>query len=188
MQPSVRNARFSRLFGCWCLVAVVTGCTSKSAAPSSRTADTFDPQEVLSHLVGEWETEAVAKRSISQPKEVHSAGRTSIQWVLGGKFLRSSGRQRADGHEDIQFFSYDGNKKAFRHWYFDSGGAAGEETGQWDPERRLLTWTAEWGNEITMTNEVIFVDANAIVWTLFARDKQGNVHVHMEGRMKKVKE
>ena len=59
--------------------------------------------------------------------------------------------------------------------------------GQWDEQAKTFTTKADIGNGITSTGMVRFVDENTHVWSAIAKNGQGKVFFHMEGKVTRKK-
>src|SRR6266852_3591366 len=83
--------------------------------------------------------------------------------------------------------TYDPAKKAYRGWWFGSGGECSEANGQWDEDTKTMTWKAGWDNGATMTTRVQFLDRDSYKWALIAKNKDGKVLLDMQGTLARRK-
>ena len=161
-----------------CLLAVNSFGEDKDDRPAEL--------KVLDRLVGTWDAETVSKPAEWTPKEVRSKSELTRKWVLKNQFVREVGRSW-DGQQTLLMWSYDSQKKAYRYWFFTSQGNTHEATGRWDKQAKTLTMKTDIGNGVTSTGRVRFVDENTHVWTAIAKNREGKVFFHMEGKVTRKK-
>jgi len=98
--------------------------------------------------------------------------------------------QEVGGSSDYQqvvMFGYDKEMRAYRCWIFPSQVTAHDSVGQWDEKSKTLTTTEDLKNGITSYSSLQFVDKDKHVWTAKAKDKDGKVFFHMEGKVTRKK-
>lgn len=140
---------------------------------------------VLEKLIGTWDSETIAKPAVWTPQEVRTKGTLTREWVLNRRFVQEKGGN--SDNPSICMFTYDSNKKAYRFWLFTATGNSLELTGQWNGATKTMTWKGDVGNGITTGGPMRFVDDDTIEWTAIARDREGKVYHHMEGKVKRRK-
>jgi hypothetical protein len=172
------------------LVATTALVMSTNVSPAQDDKDEKQPPrppelKVLEKLVGTWDWETIAKPAVWTPEEVRAKGTLTRDWVLNRRFLQEKGGN-AD-NPSVCMFTYDTNKKAYRFWMFNAAGNSLELTGQWNETTRTMTWKGDVGNGITTSGPMRFVDDDTTEWTAIARDSEGKVYHHMEGKVKRRK-
>jgi hypothetical protein len=142
--------------------------------------------KVLEGYLGNWKAETVRRVAEWNPKEVRTTGTVTNEWVLDGRFMQQRGKE-FNGAEHIQVRTYDPQNKQFRHWHFDSLGGTASANGTWNEDSKTMTWKADLGNGITVTNTVRFVGSDRIEWRVLTRNDAGKVFVDAEGKWTRKK-
>ena len=160
----------------------IIGCADTSQEKPADAPAEPPELKILQHFVGTWTTELIQKRAEWTPKEVRVTGTDTTEWVLGGRFIQSKTRSADGKSENMRLATYDAQKKEYRRWSFDSGGAFNEASGQWDEGSKSLKWEGRAGEEIPVVIKVRVVDRNTIEWTLIAKNGDGKVFLDFEGK------
>jgi uncharacterized protein DUF1579 len=150
--------------------------------------DELSPEaKVLDRWVGTWKTEVVNRPSEWAPEAATTAGSITCKWVLGGKFVEESGSSLAKGAEHRVLWGYDSQRKAYRNWFFSSGGDTVEGAGTWDARTSTLTTTSDAGSGRTGPATHHFLDADTCEWTYVVKDADGKVYLDVKGKHTQVK-
>ena len=79
-------------------------------------------------------------------------------------------------------YTYDSNRKAYRYWFFLSGGFYTESTGTWDERGQTLTFTNRPRRGVTGVVTFRFLDEATFALSLITRDADGEISFHLEGK------
>ena len=136
-------------------------------------------ESALSYYVGTWD-------SVAGPPEAPVAtGTYTVEWVLGGQFVRGSGiLKTADGSNDFELLSlmqFDREAGVYRTWLFFSYGAVTQTTGTWDEATCTMTENTPYGDIIQTTKRCFAIDGQE-EWTLVNTDQSGRIVSEMRGR------
>ncbi len=105
-------------------------------------------QKKLDFLVGTWETEHTIPSGEGKPTVVK--GEATIEWVLGGAWLRHEFRADFPGRGKVamaNMMNYSPDRKAYNFYMFDHfGGEAGTFYGHW-ADKNTLVLTAKFEEE-----------------------------------------
>ncbi len=136
-------------------------------------------ESALSYYVGTWDTVA------GPPEAPVATGTYTVEWVLGGQFVRGSGFLRTtDGSNDFEILSlmqFDGEAGVYRTWLFFSYGMVTQSTGTWDAETLTMTETTPYGDIIQTTKRCFAADCHE-EWTQANTDQSGRIISEMRGR------
>jgi hypothetical protein len=148
------------------------------------------PELQVLETIGTWDEVMSNKASEWLPKPGQSTSVTKKTWFLGGKFVRMEGVSEPTKIEFLSLLAYDPEVKAYRNWFFDSGGAMprGSVLGTWDAKTRTITWagTDEAGNKVT--GKTTYTDKNNQEWTLLIKSPDGKVMLDIAGKCTRRKE
>ena len=136
--------------------------------------------KALERLVGAWEVDTVG---IIPEERRSTAFALKRELVLGGRFVQEMGGFDDKGKPTFTgMYTYDSNKKAYRYWLFLSGGGYSESTGTWDYPSQTFTFKnrPSWGGTGVITLRVH--DKAAIDVSLIAKNADGKVSHHIEGK------
>jgi hypothetical protein len=101
-----------------------------------------DELKKLQPWIGEWDSEFnIVGPSVGSPKLViRSKGKTTVQWILDGRFLFIN---TETGHDRfIWVIGYDSAKDHYRRITFTNAGQMGESLGRWNGEFDTIDWMA----------------------------------------------
>ena len=136
--------------------------------------------KALERLLGTWKVEQIVK----VPEESRSTNLVvKRELVLGGRFVQEMGGFDDQGKPNFMgMYTYDSNKKAYRYWFFLSGGFYTESTGTWDENRQTLTFTQAPKRGATGVVTLRFPDKTSFAFSIISRDAGGKVGYHLEGK------
>jgi len=166
------------------IFAVAVGLMALGAA---RGQEQSEETKVIGRLVGTWKTEFVNKRAELNPTETKFTGRVTCKLVLGGKFIEEVGSSLGKDVEHRVLWHYDPQKKAYRYWFFDSNGTAGDGVGTWDEKTKTMTWKTEPGDGLIGTAAHHFLNDDTYEWTYVIKDNQGKVFLDYYGKHTRAK-
>jgi hypothetical protein len=140
-------------------------------SPTSRPANRLAEQKVLDLFLGDWKgtsTEFMAW----DPNESRKTDTSSCVRILGGHFTRNSSKV-SDGSANLTLATYDGERKYYRMWHFNSQGFAIVSKAKWDAKTRTLTMLAEQVRGMTITGKFRLVDADTKEQNWIVKDPDG---------------
>lgn len=91
--------------------------------------------EVLNAIVGTWEGEFAVNTAPPDNKVTMTA-----EWILGNRFVLAKSRStnQTNESETMILWTYDEQQKAYRRWFFLTGGGTFQEWGQWEPASKTF--------------------------------------------------
>jgi len=157
-------------------VAVLSHADVRGQEPSAPPPE----MKVLEKLVGTWNVE----QTVKVPEESRSTNLVvKREVVLGGRFVHEMGGFDDKGKPSFTgMYTYDSNRKTYRHWLFLSGGGYSESTGTWDERSQTFTFTnrPSWGGTGVIT--LRFPDETAFAFSIISKNPGGTVGYHLEGK------
>jgi hypothetical protein len=128
------------------------------------------------------------KKSEWIKKEERGTAVSSNVMILDGRCMEIKAKGDK-GFQSQAITTYDLNKKAFRQWHFDSYGGATDVLGQWDEEKKTMTWKGGYdpslGFTINMTHKLIDNDHHE--WTMRVTDRDGKILLDQHGKATRKK-
>jgi len=100
--------------------------------------------KVLQPMIGKWIMDSTVEPGKYLPAGGRYKGAWSAKWVLGGHFMRSRGVLKDDDgaeHSFLAYTTYDGVRKLYRNYAFDSSGELVFTDGRYDAKSRTMIWT-----------------------------------------------
>ena len=157
---------------------IVFAYKRRSATPES------GKQKVLDGFLGTWRS----AHTQSTPVEKTLTGELTYSRVLGGRFVQEQGKLK-DMRTEMVMYTYDRERKCYRWWRFPSTGQPSEATGQWDADKKTITWTyVGSGSEFTTIARTRFVDDNTFEYDFISKDGEGKVVFRLEGKATRVRD
>jgi len=134
---------------------------------------------VIDRWRGTWEVKAT--RLNPKPAQDITYAET-FDWVLDGRFLRSSTSQKSDGGKSMSMFWFDAITKTYRFMIFDAKGFALElPPPTWDDHTHTMEWKTGWASPTFYTAYAIFPDPDTIRWKSLWKDWKGAPILELEG-------
>ena len=135
----------------------------------------------LERLVGTWKVDSIVK--VPEDADAGSTNFVKRELVLGGRFVQETGNFDDKGEPTFMgMYTYDSKRKAYRYWFFMSGGFYTESTGTWDESSQTLTFTQAPKRGATGVTTLRFSDETTFVFSIIARDAGGEITYHLEGK------
>ena len=130
----------------------------------------------------------------AQPIEPHATtnGQSTIEWDLGGVFLKERGWYETPDGRRVHFVAYltwDPRSKQYRAWKFNDWGQQGDEWLRFDRDGTVHARTKSTdaqGHTLHGTGRYAFPDDNVIEWTRTQRGPMGRVT--LKGTMKRQRQ
>ena len=151
--------------------------------PAERSAE----QKVLDRHLGNWQATVVIHKAKWQPNETRATGAISSVRILGGRFTQTNS-EGSDGSTSIALATYDVQRKCYRVWWFSSQGTVAESKGKWDAKTKTMTWRNKNDDGVTSVGKVRYPDDNTVEWSSVAKDAEGEIGFHVEGKATRVKQ
>jgi hypothetical protein len=137
--------------------------------------------KVLDRWVGAWTFEFSSAKAKYQPEAVRATGTETARWTLKGRFLER--KATSELGEGLNLETYDPQRKAYRGWFFGSGGVTVENRGAWDAASKTLTSTpTSLDGGLTGTATTRYIDADHIEWEQVLKDASGAVVLHQQAK------
>jgi len=160
---------------CLCLTLL----TLPAVMPPLAMADT----DVLGLFIGEW-TVAVEQRV---PVERKASHREHYVRMLDGAFIRGEIGPKFDGSREISIGGYDAKAEGYAFWVFSTTGTMlYVPPGQWDEQRRTLTWENPAGWDVNYFSQCRFPDRDTRECTLTTKNWYGKVLFDSRWRARRV--
>lgn len=137
--------------------------------------------KALDIFLGTWDTQATVKVAEWTPKEVRTTSSIKLEWVLGERVIQGKGSDSLK-EEFLVHWTYDVNLKAYRMWFFTSGGAVVDFVGQFVPGSKAFVMKKDLGNGIMDTFTIRATDADTIEFRSQAKGGDGKIYFAMEGK------
>ena len=137
--------------------------------------------KALERLLGTWKVEQIVK----VPEESRSTNTVKRELVLGGRFVQEVGGGVDNLPRHTGMYTYDSDRKAYRYWFFMSGGFYWEPTGTWDESSQTLTFTGKVGARRSSGITTVtfrFSDETTLIFSLITRDAGGEIIYRVEGK------
>jgi hypothetical protein len=151
--------------------------------------------EVLKTLAGDWTVTSRAWMP-GDKKPQQSAGTSTLAWVLDGRFLRQDFKGNWGGQpfEGLGFLGYDNVKKEYVSTWMDSMSTGiAQAAGQYDAATKTIKDQGSFSCPLTGEKNTPFraewkiVDANNMVYNMFAKGPDGKEFQSMELKYKRAK-
>ena len=104
-----------------------------------------------------------------------------MAWALGQRFVQGTGTDTRPS-EFTSMWTYDGNKRAYRSWFFNSYGDAPDWSGQWKEDSQSFVMAGDFGGGFTGTLTAHFVDKDTVEWHADTKDGDGKVTFVFDGK------
>jgi hypothetical protein len=146
--------------------------------------------KVLDQWIGTWEEESTNKPTPWLPEVQTKTVVTKREWALRHRFVRAEGTWEPDQTECLHLITFDAIAKKYRSWYFDSANTMprGAVTGEWDAEKKTMTWRGvdEGGNKTEGEHKI--VDNDHHEWHFAIRGPGGETLLDVSGKSVRRKE
>ena len=169
------------------LAAVLLGTASLALSDDSPLDS--PEQKVLDGFVGTWRTTYELPKAEWTPEEKTGTADLTYARALGGRFVQEQG-EHADKSTVLVMYTYDGQRKCYRCWWFSSTGQTTEYTGKWDADAKTLMWTSVpiGGQNFTTIATHRFVNNDTFEWDVTVNDGTGKTLYRVKGTSVRVKE
>jgi hypothetical protein len=157
-------------------LALLTGSHARPAEPPPPSPE----QKALDRFAGTWKTTYTVFKAEWTPEDKAGSATVTFARVLGGAYLQEKS-DHADKTQGMAMRTYDAEKKAYRAWWFSSGGHSSESVGAWDGAARAFTWTAT-RPDFTTTARQRFTTDDSFDWDVVVKSPAGAVLYRMEGK------
>ena len=168
------------------VIVVAVAAVAIPADKPDKAPELSAEQKVLDQFLGDWRGQEKAVKAKWNPEEKRTTSTGASVRILGGRFTSSEGKT-SDGTTSLTLMTYDQQKKAYRMWYFNSRGFAGESAGQWDAKTKTLTLRSDGDDGTTTTGKLRIVDGDTVEWNWTTKDAEGAVGFRIEGKNTRVK-
>lgn len=177
------------LAGIFLLIVANAGAAQASSAMTWEEYTTpAKGHQILAHRVGEWNFTALSREGPDMDYS-ESTGHSSIELILGGRFLKQHSTHAI--HEGVEFnlvsiIGYDNYKKTFEGvWINDSGTGMSFFEGDADPAGKVIDMTGkvlvhEPGNIVWFRTVQRYVDENSWTMEMYLKDDEGREWKRME--------
>lgn len=184
------------------VVFLLVQCVACSARPSGSDgvsaigltphewADLSQPgasHELLAPFVGEWDVKLTFWSS-PNTKGISSRGRSSIVWILGGRFVQEQFRGKAAGEpfEGLGVMGYDNGSRQFRTLWLDSlNTAMTVATGRYVPDTNTFELSSELYDPLRSGVKVVrsslrFMSRDSYVFSMQDESPEGKPFTSLE--------
>jgi hypothetical protein len=141
--------------------------------------------DVLRQYVGDWTSEVTSKPAVWTPEEQKFLTTNHAEFVLDGWFLQHIEVNHIVGDpakvtKALMVSTFDPQSRKYVTWFFQSSGIMNKSLGEWEPERKTLTFTpVEPPPNTTGKFAEVFPNAETINGTLTYTDADGETMFDM---------
>ncbi|MFQ5732913.1 MAG: protein kinase [Planctomycetaceae bacterium] len=135
----------------------------------------------LGKFAGRWNLRHEMRKSVVVPRPFTQQMTETVEWILGGRFLRARVVDRFGRLFAMHIMTWDSRAKTYRIWHFEQDGTIGLWKGTRDDKRRTFDWQAldtppGW---IGTLGSCQIVDENKTILSIRIKDAQDRVLMDM---------